>query len=153
MSSNEYMRRYMIERYRQRKLKAIVFLGGKCLFCGTNKELEFDHIECKNKNFTIAKLWSVSSQRFWKEIEKCQLLCRRCHTKKTIKDLGLRQAKGKHGTISTVRYCKCTLCKDAKNKWMRSFYFRNKDKINSRRKELRKIKKESLAKLVTASSF
>ena len=119
--TNEYMRIYILKRYRDRKHTALLKLGNKCLKCGSTEKLEFDHIKRDTKSFTIAKLWSISEIRFWEEIEKCQLLCRPCHNKKTLKELGFKVAKGNHGTISTYRYCKCNLCKKAKSDYMKVY--------------------------------
>jgi len=105
----------MLNRYRERRTKAIVMLGGKCVGCGATKDLEFDHIDPKDKLFTIAKLWSCSEDIFLKEIYKCELKCKECHNKKH------HTAKGTHGTLSAYRYCKCDLCREARNKYMREY--------------------------------
>ena len=131
------MRKYMLERYQRRKRLAIKALGGKCVHCGTKNKLQFDHIDPKDKDFTIAKIWSYSKERFWIEIKKCQLLCRDCHNIKTQKELGKKVAKGNHGTLSTYRYCRCELCKQAKREYA---------KIYRRRKG-------PLAQLAAASPF
>lgn len=64
-------------------------------------------------------LGGVSAARFERELKKCQLLCRRCHTKKLLKDAGLKPARGTHGTLSAVRYCDCARCRGAKNAYER----------------------------------
>lgn len=133
MSSNEYMRIYMLNRYRERKKLAQKYLGNKCKGCGSDKNLQFDHIERNGKKFTIAKIWSYSEKKFWEEIKKCQLLCRICHNKKTLKELGFKEAKGFHGTISTYVYCKCDLCKKAKSDWSKKKYWEeHKERKNFR---------------------
>ena len=116
------MRIYVLRRYHQRRKEAIKFLGGKCQICGSIKNLELDHINPKTKSFNIAKLWSISTERFWKEVKKCQLLCRPHHSEKTLIDLGQISAKGTHGTLSSRRYCNCRKCKDALNEWARKKY-------------------------------
>jgi hypothetical protein len=105
--SNEYMNRYMKERWERRRQEAISYLGGECSQCGNNRDLEFDHIDQTNKLFTIATGSSYSNERFWNEVDKCQLLCDECHTKKHA------TAKESHGTLSSYRYCRCVLCKKA----------------------------------------
>ena len=115
------MRVYMAERYRQRRKEALLHLGGKCVKCESTEDLQFDHIDRKTKKFTIAHIWLHSKEKFWKEIEKCQLLCFSCHSKKTILESGKKIARGNHGTVSTVRYCKCELCKKAKREYMREY--------------------------------
>ena len=111
------MKEYMLKRYHERRKQAITKLGDKCVICGNTENLQFDHIDPESKNFTIAKLSSINETDFWKEIDKCQLLCEECHKLKSIADAGLKQAKGFHGTISTYRYCKCELCRKAKSEY------------------------------------
>lgn len=115
MSSNEYMNKYMIERHKKRKQEFVNKLGGKCVKCGSVENLQFDHIDPKTKSFTICDSLSISKEKLEKELEKCQLLCSNCHENKTLKDLGQVSAKTTHGTVSSYRYCKCRLCKDAWN--------------------------------------
>src|ERR1700741_3307457 len=86
-SYNSYMRNYMLRRYHERRLKAFLFLGSICAFCGTRENLEIDHIDWRTKSFSISKLWSVSLRRFEQELEKCQLLCFDCHKAKTRIDM------------------------------------------------------------------
>lgn len=45
--------------------------------------MQFDHIDHTTKEISVGKLLSFSKQRIEKELEKCQLLCRRCHNRKT----------------------------------------------------------------------
>ena len=117
---NEYMSEYHKRRYHRMRADIIKFLGGRCVQCGVNKDLEIDHRNPKEKKFSVSI--GVARERkdvLWKEVEKCQLLCKECHSKKTIKDMGNKVAKGTHGTISSYRWCgppKCQACKDAKNK-------------------------------------
>jgi len=121
MTSNEYMHKYMLARYRRKRKEAIALLGGKCAACGSTTKLEFDHIDIRTKSFNISKAWSYSKARLDAELAKCQLLCSECHDKKTLADLGVTSAKGKHGTLSSYRYCKCVLCKKAKADYMREY--------------------------------
>lgn len=134
MTENEYMRIYMKNRYKKRREEALSFLGGKCVECGKLERLEFDHINPEDKKFTIAEIWTHSKEKFWKEIVKCQLLCKDCHNKKTQRENGKQVAKGKHGTISTYKYCRCEDCKKAK----RDYWIITKDKYNKIRREKRR---------------
>lgn len=120
MDKAAYMRDYMLRRYHRRRKLAIEFLGGKCA-CGKTDGLQFDHKDRSEKSFDIAKLWGVSESRFWAEIRKCQLLCGGCHEKKTLIDLGQVSAKTTHGTLSSHRYCRCDLCREAKAEYMRNY--------------------------------
>ena len=128
---NEYMASYMLKRYHIRRNNAIEPLGGKCVLCGSSENLELDHKDPKDKAFSLAKLWSCAEPKYLEEIAKCQLLCRTCHEEKTINDLGFKRAKGNHGTISTHRYCRCNLCKEAWNKYGREHKAKKKLKCPS----------------------
>lgn len=121
MNTKEYMRQYMKRRYHERKDRAILFLGGKCIKCGTVEDLQFDHKDRKGKGFTISMLWSINEKDFWVEVKKCQLLCRKCHNIKTLDELGRVSARDRHGTLSSFRYCKCDICRAAARKWFREY--------------------------------
>lgn len=97
---NEYMRIYMKRMWDDRRKEAIDHLGGKCVHCGSNHDLEFDHIDPSTKLFTIASRPSASKKRFWEEISKCQLLCGVCHKRKSKQD----DAQGNRDRITT---CNC----------------------------------------------
>lgn len=120
-SSNEYMRQYMKDRYHRRKLEAVQRLGGKCVSCGSG-DVQFDHMMREGKAFTIGKtLAGVAEKRLEEELKKCQLLCQKCHSEKTLNDLGQRDAREVHGTLSSYRYCRCSLCRTAKREYMREY--------------------------------
>jgi hypothetical protein len=124
---NEYMRKYMAARYKRRKALAIKRLGGKCVECGSKKRLQFDHKKRrgKGKDFVITRrLAGVAEHKLLEEIDKCQLLCLRCHQKKTLVELGYTSAFGTHGTLSAYRYCgppKCPDCKKAHNAYCKAW--------------------------------
>jgi hypothetical protein len=118
---NEYMRKYYYERYYRRKAEATEKLGGYCKKCGSMDSLDFDHIDPNTKEFTITDMWNLSNERFWKEVGKCQLLCRPCHVEKTRQDFGSLNAKETHGTLSSYKYCKCAECRMAKSGWMKTY--------------------------------
>jgi 5-methylcytosine-specific restriction endonuclease McrA len=123
-----YMKEYMLKRYNERREKAIEKLGGKCVKCGSTQHLQFDHINPEDKSFTIAVRSSINEKDFWKEIDKCQLLCLECHQQKTITDMGMKPAKGFHGTLSSYRYCRCNLCKKAKSDYMKTYVRKDRKK-------------------------
>jgi hypothetical protein len=81
--------------------------------------LEIDHINPKKKRIDMSLLAGMSKAKLEAEIIKCQLLCRACHTAKSILDAGNKPARGTHGTLSSRRYCNCRECKDAFNAWQR----------------------------------
>ena len=68
----------------QRKLNAIQKLGGKCSRCSYRKNLAaltFHHLDPSKKDFELdsRKFSNTSLKKLEKEIEKCILLCIRCH--------------------------------------------------------------------------
>ena len=83
---NNKMNSYMKNRWERRRGAAIEKLGGVCVLCGTNKFLEFDHIDRSTKTMTVARASSRNEEFFWNEVMKCQLLCKPCHLEKTARD-------------------------------------------------------------------
>jgi 5-methylcytosine-specific restriction endonuclease McrA len=82
-SYKAYMRKYMLKKYYKVRNAAIEKLGGSCSVCGEKENLEFDHINPALKEYEIADIWVGNKERFWKEIDKCQLLCEKHHIEKT----------------------------------------------------------------------
>ena len=96
----------------------------KCKACKKNSEnLEFDHIDPENKEFVLGKFWSIEKKLYEEELKKCQLLCRSCHSIKSIKERGDVPTKGQniHGTLTSYKYCKCILCKEVKRIYMKNY--------------------------------
>jgi hypothetical protein len=94
-------------KYHRVRAEAVAFLGGVCVFCGALEDLEFDHIDESDKSFNVSCRWS--SNNFYEELSKCQLLCHECHLLKTLKNLPVIP----HGTWGMVkRKCKCEVCHD-----------------------------------------
>jgi hypothetical protein len=120
----EYMRDYMASRYATRRQQAFDFLGGKCAKCPTATNLEVDHKDRASRVPSSRWMWNLSKTRFLEELHKCQLLCRACHATKSTVERGLSPARGRHGTLSTYRHCRCELCVAAK----RDYNARYKDK-------------------------
>ena len=79
----EYMRLYMLRRYKERRQEAFSLLGESCSICGSIKDLEIDHKDRREKSLALNRMWSVSHKRFLAELIKCQILCRRCHQEKS----------------------------------------------------------------------
>ncbi len=112
---NAYMRTYLLDRYHKRREEAINLLGGQCSSCGRKDDLEFHHIDPSTKSFTIAKMWSVSLERFREEIKKCKLLCGPCHRKNHKPD-------HPHGTaLRYWRGCRCKPCRLAKSNYHKEY--------------------------------
>lgn len=116
----------MLKRYHKRRQYAIILLGGKCVKCGSKKNLEFDHIKPEDKLFTIAKLWSCPEDIFLQEINKCELKCKTCHTERHA------TARNTHGTLSSYRYCKCKECRETNNKYMREYKKNKASSVNGK---------------------
>lgn len=75
------------ERYRLLINELIAKLGGVCVQCGASDELEFDHVDWRTKDFSVATNWAMKDRdKFDLEVLKCQLLCSTCHEKKTLVD-------------------------------------------------------------------
>jgi hypothetical protein len=69
-----------VKRKQKLKEEAKQKLGGKCVWCETTENLEFDHMDPAQKQFTISA-FPCSLENWWKEVEKCRLLCKTCHKK------------------------------------------------------------------------
>lgn len=120
---NDYMAEYMLRRYHERRAEVITVLGGKCAECGSEVNLQIDHVDWRLKRIGLNKLWSISRDRFLAELAKCQLLCENHHIEKSIVDLKeqrterpwpVRRTLRGHGTeASWRRGCFCDLCRQA----------------------------------------
>lgn len=121
MNHNEYE----LARYHRNRDEAIRAKGGKCVICGSTKQIEFDHIDPKDKSFNIAKMWSYSPSLIKAELEKCQLLCFLCHKEKTFAPV---RAARKHGTWAMYRRakCRCDICRDFFNEYRRDLRARHR---------------------------
>lgn len=100
----EYQRNWM----RKRRAEWLA-IHGPCVLCGSNERLEVDHIDRRSK--VDHRVWSWSKKRREDELAKCQILCKKCHISKTIKDFGWHKC----GTLSQYdRGCRCRTCTDVK---------------------------------------
>ena len=106
--------KYNLERYHRWRLEYLEELGGKCVQCGSTKQLEFDHIDPSDKEFTIGSNLTYPREKVREELKKCQLLCRGCHIEKH---------KSEHGSLGMYSHykCRCDLCKEAWNKRSREY--------------------------------
>lgn len=114
---NDYMREYMLARYRRRRAAALEQLGGECIDCGSVEELEFDHRVRENKTSNPSEIWNYSDGRFEEEIAKCVLRCRNCHIERTRLQLSVEHGGGASGK----KNCKCEPCRHKFNKYMREW--------------------------------
>lgn len=63
--------------------QCVEHLGGKCCGCGVTENLQFDHIDRTQKKFHISRIIDWKFERILPELDKCQLLCKTCHTIKS----------------------------------------------------------------------
>ena len=110
---------------KRRRRKSVEFLGGQCKNCKVVTNLQFDHVEPKDKNFNISS--AIAKHMKWellvKELIKCQLLCKDCHKEKNWSVSG----KAQHGSFNmyTVYKCRCDKCRTNWNegsiKWKKKY--------------------------------
>lgn len=108
-----------IKEIERRKVAALAKLGGVCVRCGTTERLEFDHVDPATKIAAISTMWTLSRERFWAELEKCQILCHEHHIEKTQenKEFGGGQNRiNDHATEAMyLKGCRCKSCKLARH--------------------------------------
>jgi hypothetical protein len=81
----ECFNKYCIERWIQKKIKAIEYKGCTCVDCGLSypqtpyQVFDFHHLNPKDKEFDWTKLRLRSWDSISKELDKCDLLCANCH--------------------------------------------------------------------------
>ena len=73
----------VLRRRKKNKQMAVDYKGGKCQICGYNRYigvLTFHHLDPTEKEFGLSyKGHTISWERRKKELDKCVLLCNRCH--------------------------------------------------------------------------
>ena len=99
---NEYQRQWVAARRKE------FFLDKRCAKCGSDIDLELDHIDPSTK--VSHAIWSWSKRRRDEELLKCQVLCNRCHKAKTSASHIERR---EHGTKAMYDNggCRCNHCK------------------------------------------
>ena len=98
----------------------VALLGGKCVDCGTDQNLEFDHDDASSKSFDIGKLLNYAKAVRDAEIRKCVLRCNPCHLKKSIRAGDIKSVEHGGGK-SGKKNCPCLLCKARKAEYMRGY--------------------------------
>ena len=69
--------------WQEKKKEAILYKGGKCSKCGYNQNyaaMDFHHNDPKEKEYDWYKLRLRSWDDIKKELDKCVLLCKNCHS-------------------------------------------------------------------------
>ena len=102
----------MIKDYEKRKQYAREWIAERrhkwfsdksCVRCGSQSDLELDHIDPSTK--VTHAIWSWSEIRRNIEISKCQVLCNSCHKIKTNQDRNIITG---HGTEHDYKLgCRC----------------------------------------------
>lgn len=67
------------ERQLQNKSRAVALSGGKCGYNKCISALEFHHKDPSVKERGLGDSASRGWDRYWKEVQKCVLLCANCH--------------------------------------------------------------------------
>jgi len=106
----------------ERRIWALEYFGNKCAECSSTLNLEFHHIDKTTKENNISSLYSSSIEVFKRELDKCQLLCKKHHNDKTLEEKKQVRAEGTHGTLSSYRYCHCDICKEACAAYNREYH-------------------------------
>lgn len=113
----EYHRQYNIKRYHRLRTEYVAQLGGECVDCGAQDQLEFDHIDPVLKELEIGRMLNVSKTKRDAEVAKCELRCASCHKQRSIQQLSVDHGGG----ITGKRNCYCDLCKPLKAEYMRQW--------------------------------
>lgn len=93
----EYQRKWMAAR------RAEYFKGKFCVRCFSTERLEIHHVNPESK-ITNA-VWSWRNERRQEELNKCEILCYKCHKK---------EHSAKCGSLRRYKYgCRCDLCRGA----------------------------------------
>lgn len=99
--------------------RALRQLGGQCVRCGSQDELQFDHVYPSTKSFVLASRMGCSWAVIAPELEKCQILCAPCHRKKTAEDgpPANKRTEIVHGTLTAYCQdrCRCEPCRARKS--------------------------------------
>ena len=119
-----------------KKVKAIDYLGGKCIKCGEDDifKLCFHHTDPRKKEYE----WVELKQKRWniieKEIQKCELLCHNCHVEyhyslnsNDISKDCINRRYDKHKLLSFKDKIECVECGYNKCVASLEFHHRNKE--------------------------
>ena len=65
--------------YKRGRKLALAYKGGVCEVCGSTKSLVFHHLNPNEKKCNPAQLFQCSWKLIKDELDKCQLVCSKCH--------------------------------------------------------------------------
>lgn len=117
---------YHKKRRRARRKKFLLMLGGRCESCGSRNNLEFDHKDPSKKEFGVSRFINSTDDFVKKEIDKCRLLCKKCHKNKTHEEWDYALPPAEHGSLWMYKHykCRCNKCKKA----MSNYYYHQSKK-------------------------
>lgn len=118
----EYLREYS-RRWKARR-KAEFFADKVCEECGTDEDLQVDHI-IPRRGSKYRQVWLMSKSQMDEEMKLCQILCRTHHAEKTIRDMEITHGfkPYTHGTFAMYHRhkCRCEPCKTFYSKWQAKY--------------------------------
>lgn len=97
----------------QNRRQAWLSEHGPCVECGSTKQLEIHH---KDKSTKINhRLWSWQESRRNAELEKCEVLCKPCHDRKTSESRGIppHGTNSRYTSSNLITRCRCPACREA----------------------------------------
>lgn len=105
----DYQRKWIAAR------RATWLEGKVCKECGRSDSLNVDHVDPTTK--VDHRVWSWSLVRMTDELAKCQVLCAKCHCRKTAEVDELRPIT-QHGAAGMYEShkCRCELCREWKRR-------------------------------------
>lgn len=117
----EQNRKYLLARYYAHRGFFISMLGGKCKRCRSIEDLEIDHVDPKIKEIELGALFTKRNivAAVAGLVMKCQLLCRKCHSRKTARENARRLSAIRHGSMYAWMKlkCPCEICIRSKWAW------------------------------------
>lgn len=125
-TAREYRRRLRAQRRAD-----WVNANGPCRHCGSREDLEIDHIDPRTKCFNPRALWLRSRAVREDELAKCQVLCAKCHTKKTAAELSGEGGPGAKLPASTVRLVRHDLGRGIQQWKLAAFYGVSQEAISA----------------------
>ena len=65
------------------------YVGKSCYICNEIGTVHYHHIDQSDKEHEIVHMWSYKPEKVKTEIDKCVILCEKCHrlTHKLLKDI------------------------------------------------------------------
>ena len=126
-----------------KRIKAIKYLGGKCINCGNNnyKHLIFHHTDASIKENNISYIINKKYNKIEKEIKKCILLCNNCHRelhfKNNIKYNDTRETKS---LLLNIKNKNCYKCGYNKCDAALTFHHTNKNEKSFLISDIKRIK-------------